>query len=121
MPSKQVCAYWNTPADWATFLPGLFGQLFSTNSLEVVLEHRAAEWSYEIRPKRGRLHITAGPGRIEDDKRDAVLLTMTARGPVGKGGEETLRAGLDLGHAVAFEAFLRVASDKAKKRWETKP
>jgi hypothetical protein len=113
--------YWSSPADWATFLPGLFGQLFPTEGLGMGLEHRAAQWSYEIQPKRGRLHITAGPGRAEEDKRDAVLLSMTARGPVGKGGQETLRAGLDLGHAVTFGTFLRAVSDEAKKRWETRP
>jgi hypothetical protein len=113
--------YWSTPADWATFLPGLFGTLFPTEGLGVALESRAAEWAYEIQPKRGRLHIAAGPGRAGKDKRDALLLNMTARGPVGKGGAESLRAGLDLGHATALGAFLRVVSDETKKRWETKP
>jgi uncharacterized protein (TIGR04255 family) len=113
--------YWNTPADWAAFLPGLFGQLFATDGLNIVLEHRAAEWSYEIQPKRGRLHIAAGPGRAGEDNRDAMLLQMTARGPVGKGGAETLRAGLDLGHDAALGAFLRVVSEETKTRWGTKP
>jgi uncharacterized protein (TIGR04255 family) len=112
--------YWNTPADWATFLPGLFGQLFPTDGLGLLLENRVAEWSYEIQPKRGRLHIAAAPGRAGEDKRDALLLQTTARGPAGKGGAETLRAGLDLGHDAAFGAFLRIASDEAKKRWGTK-
>ena len=112
--------YWNAPADWETFLPGLFGQLFPTEGLDIVLEHRKAEWSYEIHPKRGRLHIAAMAGQVEGYQTDAVLLTMTARGPVGKGGAESLRAGLDLGHDAAFAAFLRVVSDDAKKRWENK-
>lgn len=112
--------YWTTPVDWATFLPGLFGPLFPTEGLGIVLEHRAAEWSYEIESKQGRLHIAAGPGRAGEDKRDAVLLQMTARGPVGKGGAETLRAGFDRGHAAALGAFLRVTSEEVKKRWGTK-
>lgn len=109
--------YWTTPADWATFLPGLFGSLFPTDGLGLALEHRAAEWSYEIQPRRGRLHIAAGPGRVGADGRDALLLQMTARGPVGRDGAETLRAGLDLGHEAAFGAFLRVVSDEARQRW----
>lgn len=113
--------YWTTPADWATFLPGLFGQLFSTDGLGLVMEHRAAEWSFEIQPQRGRLHIAAGPGRFGDDQRDALLLQMTARGPLDKGGSDALRAGLDLGHKVALGAFLRVVSDETKKRWGQKP
>lgn len=113
--------YWRTPADWSAFLPGLFGKLFPTDGLGIALENRAAEWSYEIEPKRGRLHVAAHPGRWGGDKRDALLLNMTARGPVGKGGAETLRAGLDLGHEAALGAFLRATSDEAKKRWETSP
>ncbi len=113
--------YWNTPADWTAFLPGLFGQLFPTEGMDVVLERRAAEWSYEIRPKRGRLHISAAAGRAEGDPREAVLLTTTVRGPVGKDGAESLRAGLDLGHDIAFDAFLRLVSDEAKQRWRKKP
>lgn len=112
--------YWNTSADWVTFLPGLFGPLFPTDGLGIGLESREAQWSYEIQPKRGRLHIAVGPGRAGEDTRDTLLLQMTARGPVGKGGAETLRAGLDLGHDAALGAFLRVESAEVKKRWRTK-
>ncbi len=112
--------YWQTPADWATVLPGLFGQLFSTAGLSLVLEYRAAEWSYEIQPGRGRLHIAASPGRAGEDRRDALLLRMTARGPIGREGAENLRIGLDWGHAAALGAFLRVVSEEAKKRWGTR-
>jgi uncharacterized protein (TIGR04255 family) len=111
---------WKTPADWSQLLPGLFGPLFSTDSLGIVLEHRAAEWSYEIVPKRGRLHLAAGPGQVGDSRQDALLLRTTARGPIGKEGVATFRAGLDLGHEVAVGAFLRIVSDDAKKRWGTK-
>jgi uncharacterized protein (TIGR04255 family) len=113
--------YWQSPADWARFLPGLFGDLFPINGLGIVLENRVAEWSYEIQPKRGRLHIAARTGRVGEDQRDALLLQTTARGPVGEGGVETLRAGLDLGHAAALGVFLRIVSDNAKQRWGKKP
>lgn len=109
--------YWQTPADWSRFLPGLFGTLFPTDGLDVLLENRAAEWSYEIQPRRGRLHIAAQPGRWGEDKRDSLLLQMTARGPVGRDGTETLRAGLDLGHDVAVGAFLRVVDKAIQQRW----
>ncbi len=111
--------YWQTPADLSTFLPGLFGNLLSADGLE--LEHRAAEWSYEITPKRGRLHIAAQPGRTGDGQQTALLLQMTARGPVGKGGSDTLRAGLDLGHDAALGTFLRVTSKEVQERWGKKP
>jgi uncharacterized protein (TIGR04255 family) len=113
--------YWHTPADWSTFLPGLFGKLFPTDELGIRLEYRASQWSYEIQPKRGRLHITAHPGCVGEDKQDALLLVITARGPIGKGGAANLRAGLDLGHDAAIRAFLRVTSEEAKERWRQKP
>lgn len=100
--------YWETPADWSEFLPGLFGSLFQTDGLGLVLEYRGVECSYEIEPKRGRLHVIAGPGRWGDETQHCLLLQMAARGPVGKGGVESLRAGLDLGHHVAVGAFLRM-------------
>ena len=77
--------YWNTPADWAKFLPGLFGQPFPVDGLGIVLEHRAAEWSYEIQPNRGRLHLSARPGKTSGDNRELLLLQTVARGPVEKG------------------------------------
>ncbi|MBY0231033.1 MAG: TIGR04255 family protein [Gemmataceae bacterium] len=113
--------YWETPADWPRVLPGLFGNLSAFDGLPVSMEHRAAEWRYEITPKRGRLHVAAGQGLAGEDQRESLLLTMTARGPVGKGGAATLREGLDLGHEVALGAFMNVASDEAKKRWGAKP
>lgn len=113
--------YWESPADWSKILPSLFSNLFPTEGLGIVLEHRAAEWSYEIEPKRGRLHIAARSGRWGDEKRDCLLLEMTARGPVGKGGVETLRAGLEIGHEAAFGAFLRVVDKDLQRRWSTKP
>ena len=83
--------YWETPADWSGILPGLFGSLFSAHDLDMELEHRAAEWCYELRPQKGRLHITARPGRWGDSEDALLLLQMTARGPIGKGGVSSLR------------------------------
>lgn len=111
--------YWQTTADWSTILPGLFGTLPAAEGL--LLEHRAAEWSYEIVPKRGRLHVAARPGRTADGQRVALLLQMTARGPAGKGGAETLRAGLDVGHDAALRLFLQVTSEEVQERWGKKP
>ena len=106
--------YWEAPADWSSFLPGLFGSLKFADGL--ILEHRAAEWGCQISPKKGRLHITAQPGRA-DGHETALLVQMTARGPVGKEGAATLREGLDIGHGAAVETFLRVTSTEAQNRW----
>jgi uncharacterized protein (TIGR04255 family) len=112
--------YWENPADWSRFLPGLFGNLFPTNGLELLLEYRGAEWSYEITPKRGRLYIDARPGLWGEEKQVSLLLQMTARGPVGKDGVASLREGLDLGHDAAVGVFLRVVDENTKKQWGMK-
>ena len=54
--------------------------------------------------------MAAYPGRWRDETKDTLLVEMTARGPIGKGGVATLRDGLDLGHEVAVDSFLRMTS-----------
>lgn len=112
--------YWQTPADWAKFLPGLFGPLYPYGELGLALEHRAAEWSYEIEHKQGRLHIAAAPGRWGKTDQNSLLLQMTARGPIGKGGAKSLRTGLDLGHHAAVQTFLRVVNTETQTKWGEK-
>ena len=112
--------YWQTPADWPRVLPGLFGgELFPTENLGISLEQRGAEWMYEIQPKRGRLRISAHLRAI-DDKQESLVLTMTARGPIGKGGVDKFRTGLDLGHDIAVASFLRSVNPDLQRKWETK-
>lgn len=106
--------YWHDPVEWSELLPGLFGTLQAADGL--TLEHRAAEWSYVIGKNMGRLHITAKPGHLPEDPKESLLVQMTARGPVGKGGSETLRKGLDLGHSTTLETFLRITSERLKDR-----
>jgi len=109
--------HWSTPADWPKVLPGLFAPLWPTDDLGLALENRAAEWSYEIEAKRGRLHIAAQVGRLGSSKNDSLLLHMTARGPIEKGSTETLRQGLDLGHEAAVGFFLRIVDRKIQSQW----
>ena len=113
--------YWDTPADWPKVLPGLFGNLFASEGLGIELEHRAAQWSYEIIPKQGRLHISAQPSTRGDHAQDTLLLQITARGPIEKDGISDLRTGLDLGHDVAVGSFLRVVDEDIQRGWGQKP
>lgn len=109
--------YWESPADWPKFLPGLFSNLFPMDDLGLTLEHRAAEWSFEIAPKRGRLQVATQYGPPVEGGTGSLLLQMTARGPVEENGEKALRKGLDLGHNTAVGAFMRLTSDDAKLKW----
>jgi uncharacterized protein (TIGR04255 family) len=104
---------WDAPADWSKLLPGLFGKLFADQDLGLALEHRAAEWAFEIHPRKGRLHVAANVGSWGPGKDASLLLHMTARGPVASG----VRAGLDVGHDAAVGAFVRVLSEDAITRF----
>ena len=110
--------YWNTTADWPNVLPGLFGRLFATDGTGLELERRAAEWTFEIAPRLGRLHVAAHMGMLSDEASECLMLNMTARGPLkASEGREGLVAGLDIGHRAAVAAFERSASQEARARW----
>ncbi len=111
---------WESPADWQRILPGLFGTLSTTTQPELSLEHRAAEWSYEIKPSRGRLHVNAQVGFLTESAKPSLLLNITARGPIGGNGVASLREGLDLGHQVSVREFLAMVAPNIKALWEQK-
>ncbi len=102
---------------WQNILPGLFGTLSTTTQTELSLEHRAAEWSYEIKPKKGRLHVNAQVGFLTESQKPSLLLNITARGPVDGNGTESLREGLDLGHSVSVREFLAMVNPEIRKTW----
>jgi uncharacterized protein (TIGR04255 family) len=108
---------WESPEDWPKIIPGLFGKLTVTNDL--TLDHRAAAWSFIIPPSQGRLHISAHMGKWRDDPEDTLIVDMTARGPIGKGGVTSLKEGLDIGHRVSVESFIKMTSEKVKEKWGT--
>jgi hypothetical protein len=97
-------------------LRGLFGQLFGAKELGLRLEHRAAEWSFEIEPKRARLHISARAGRWGDDPRDSLLVTWTTRGAAST--VEEGRAGLELGHKNIVDAFFSATNPEIYCKWK---
>jgi uncharacterized protein (TIGR04255 family) len=107
---------WKTPADWSHCLPGLFSDLFATDSLNIELENRAAEWTYQIKPEVGRLHVSAKTGRWRSSEETVFLLQTTARGPIGK-NTVSLRQGLDTGHAAAVGTFLAVINPTLLSKW----
>jgi len=112
--------YWTEPSEWGQFLPGLFRVEPLAVNEQLELERRAAEWSFEIKPKLGRLHVSASIGQWNHDQTDALMLNITARGPLRPGYTNTLKSGLDLGHAIAVDQFLRMVSDETKQKWGLK-
>jgi len=109
---------WANPADWGSLLPGLFGPIFADHQpLGLTLDHRNAEWSFEIEPKQGRLHLAATTGRWAHDNRDALILTTTTRGPLAESTIPAVRAGLDIGHRTAVDAFFSICSPTLLEKW----
>lgn len=109
--------YWQTPDEWSNFLPGLFRGKAPTMTDSLRMETRDVQWTMEIEPKLGRLHLSAGIGRWKEDQTEALMLNLTARGPLVEGRTPTLRDGLDLGHRVAVEQFLVMVDEKTKENW----
>ncbi len=109
--------YWDTPADWSTFLPGLFQPGEIPMNSKLIMENRSVDWSFEIQPKLGRLHVQASLVRGNSDSEDALMLNITARGPLGSEQIQTYRQGLDLGHDVAVDQFLQLVSTETRKSW----
>jgi len=110
-------AYWDTPSDWGKFLPGLFRIEQISLGEKLQLESRAAQWEMEIQPRLGRLHLSASMGRWRTDQPEALMLNLTARGPLVAGHTPTLRSGLDLGHQVAVDQFLKMVDEEVKNDW----
>lgn len=111
---------WESPADWHRVLPGLLAPPVPLPELapETV---GGGEWHFEISPQRGRLHVSAQLAKWGDAGEPALLLQMTARGPISKeGGDAELKSGLDLGHNTTVEAFLRLTSPQAHAFWGRK-
>lgn len=110
--------YWETPEDWGKTLPGLFTTQFAVKGVELKMEQRRVDWSFEIVPKLGRLHVSASPGRWGDSANPTLLLELTCRGPVKNDTFDSVVAGLNLGHQVCLDAFLNMTNDALKKKWK---
>lgn len=110
---------WKSPDDWQNvFHAGLVPSIRSAK-----LESIGGEWHYEIEPQRGRLHVQLQHGRtVSLDGPEALILTLTARGPIAAGGGEPVQAafdtGLDTGHAVIVKSFAEMISAAARDHWE---
>ena len=110
---------WTTPNDWRFFRP--------LNSAEAVndtvqCESFTGEWHFVIPPERGRLHIEWQHGiqaSPEQNEREIIGLTLTARGPLDTAtpGTDGILGGLDLGRATIVRTFASLMSDSANQYW----
>ncbi len=115
IPSGEL---WNNVGDFNDVLPGLFPAHTELDGL--LPETFAVERAYEITPQRGRLHVAVNLAFVAGEKVPALLVNMTARGPIAADSPTSLRDHMEIGHIAAGEAFARLTSDKAKCFWEAK-
>jgi uncharacterized protein (TIGR04255 family) len=113
LPRESV---WQTPSDWSGLLR-LAPQPTPDLGAEIGLESVQGQWHYEIRPRRGRLHVALVHGRTPGlEGSELLVLTLTARGPISH--STTLDDGIRLGHDVIVHSFASLTSDAARQYWE---
>lgn len=108
---------WQTPADFHSVFPGIFPEPSPSPGLP--LESQAVERRYEIESKRGRVHLWARPDTIMPGV-EAISLRWVARGtiPAGATADDSILAGLQIGHEAIGRVFVEVVSDKALSDWK---
>ena len=106
-------AGWASPGQWGGVLPGMLATPAEVGGLE--LENRAADWTYEIAPRQGRLYLSARSGAVAGDPEPVLLFELVARGPVGeKVGAANLAEGFEIGHGAIRKAFEAVGGKSYK-------
>ena len=64
-----------------------------------------------------RLHVVADPG-FDSSGKPGIVLTLTARGGLGRGAEDSLESRLDLGREWIVRGFADVTSNAMHRHWE---
>ena len=115
MPRGTV---WNTIDELAGLFRSTSGPTLVPEGL--LLESLGAHWHYEIKPRRGRLHVELQHSLVGAEKKiDALVLKLTARGPIDKemSMSKAIDEGLNLGHDVIVSSFAAMTSEAAHDFW----
>ena len=111
---------WNTPDDWGFFRP-----LGMTPTVEGLVQNESfsGTWHLVIPEQRGRLHVQWQHGmKSEADEQEMIVLTLTARGPVGEDADavKAILNGSDLGHETIVRSFATFMDKAANDYWGLK-
>ena len=119
---------WSSVGDWPQMLPGLWSGPFAEIA-GATLKGLIGQWVWESEEPPIRLFVEPKPARIDQPSpQDAMLLSLTARGPVGKPDEKlpestvtvqkAIENGLTSGHDFIVKVFDLITSPKAKEAWK---
>jgi uncharacterized protein (TIGR04255 family) len=106
---------WKTYADLPSVLPAWAGLPDGDWQRPEAVAFNAR---YVLPENRGRLHIAAQPAIRNEDGREVVQLSFTARGAPNEAGPESLKEWFDFAHGFAFRAFLAFTSGEMHRRWK---
>lgn len=109
---------WDRPEEWAALFPSLPGP--ATTPSRARLEGFGGHWHFEIEPQRGRLHVELQHAFVGGaDKKEALAMKLTARGPIEKDRDPTaaIDEGLNLGHDTIVRSFEDLTSQQAHDYW----
>ncbi|MEE9472893.1 MAG: TIGR04255 family protein [Acidimicrobiia bacterium] len=107
---------WQAPTDWSNVLPGFYAPARGVSGQQ--FESFGGEWHLVVAPNRGRLHVNVRHGRVgKPDGPEALVVQLTARGPIDESKGWTLHTGFELGHKVIVRSFLALTSKTAQEHW----
>jgi uncharacterized protein (TIGR04255 family) len=104
---------WNTPRDWPLIFPWFN---FPQSSFEP--DSTVSRWALDLPENRGRLHVHFALARIAPNGPDAIVLELTARGPVSSKPGFGLIDGFEIGHEAIVRSFTAMTSKLAHDSWE---
>lgn len=107
---------WNKLSEWQHVLPGLFLNI-GTNGIGMTMSNRAANWSFDLPNRFGRLHVSAKyglPKLAMLQGKSALILNTTVRGPLSE-NDDCLRV-FGNAHETAVNFFRSVISEKVGER-----
>lgn len=104
---------WETPKDWERIVPGIFDGVGAVSSAEV--ETGNFTIAMHLKNVEGRITVKIQHAQIGDDKREALDLRFTARGPIDS--NHSLEDGLDGGRAAIVKSFTEITSRHAHEHW----
>lgn len=111
---------WNSPEDWPRIFPSL--SVAASLGNELKLDSLQLRSSYEIAPRKGRVHIQISHAMTNDPnplpRQEIIRVDLTARG--GLNEHVDLDLGLHLGRKSICDAFVAITSPDARKYWGQK-